>query len=570
MLTLKQVRNQYKPLIPKQLHNLHHVLFVADGEATSCIGDALAIQEHFPQTFGRPYLKASEAPALNVIPNVTQNLDLGTSQSPGVERSDLAHISNMSDNLIVPTAGAFASSRNQILNHVGYTPLRVGVLFSGGQAAGGHNVITGLVDALKKFSQESRLFGFLGGPSGIISNTYQELTETSVASFRNTGGFDLIGSGRTKIETDEQLASCLRACQELRLDGLVIIGGDDSNTNAAILAEYFLGKECLTRLIGIPKTIDGDLTSDQIVASFGFDTACRVYSEMIGNICQDALSAKKYTHFIKLMGRSASHIALECALKTHPNLTFIGEEGGSLASCVTTITDLVVKRSKLGKNYGVILIPEGLIEFFPEIQELIQRLNQKTPLTGSCQELFLSLPESIQRQLQNERDPHGNVQVAQIETEQLLIELVQHELRQRFEFKGKFTPMRHFFGYEGRAAFPTNFDANYCYSLGTVAALLIAHKKTGYIATVEKLDRPVAEWKVGASPITSLMHLEMRKGALKPVIKKRLVDLDGKPFQLFKSLRKSWSIEDDYRSPGPIQFSGEDGLINAPPLSITL
>ncbi|MGC2596367.1 MAG: diphosphate--fructose-6-phosphate 1-phosphotransferase [Rhabdochlamydiaceae bacterium] len=469
-------------------------------------------------------------------------------------------------------------------------PLQVGVVLSGGQAAGGHNVIIGIHDALKQLHPQSRLFGFLGGPSGIIAGKSKELTPEVIIPYRNQGGFDMIGSGRTKVETEEQLATSLAVVQKMHLDGLVIIGGDDSNTNGAILAEYFLKNGCATQVIGVPKTIDGDLKNRFVATSFGFDTASKTYAEIIGNIARDALSAKKYYHFIKLMGRSASHIALECALLTHPNLTLIGEEVASkkmtLAQITSEIADLISKRSELGKDFGVILIPEGLIEFIPEIGILIHELNHilslesrisptqiSSHLTPSSQRCFASLPERIQQQLLQTRDPHGNVQVSLIETERLLIEVVAKELEEREKkgtYKGKFTPIQHFLGYEGRAAYPTQFDSHYCYALGFTAALLIDDKMTGYMSFVSNLTKPVQEWGIGGVPLTSLMHVEMRKGKEKPVIQKALVDLKGKPFAYFQQLREKWKLEDAYRYPGPIQFFGDSTLTNRIPLILRL
>lgn len=447
-------------------------------------------------------------------------------------------------------------------------PLKVGAVLSGGQAPGGHNVICGLFEALKQFHPNSVLIGFLNGPSGILEKSYLELNEKILAPFRNTGGFDLIGSGRTKIETPKQLEISLKNCESLKLDGLVIVGGDDSNTNAAILAEYFLKNGSRTRVVGVPKTIDGDLKNHYIETSFGFDTACKTYCEIIGNICRDAKSAKKYTHFIRLMGRSASHITLECALQTHPNIALIGEE---LAEKKTTLKDLVqsiarvvIKRAEAGKNYGVILIPEGLIEFFPEMKQLIKELNIhlvkdvqniETKLSKTAKKTFDFLPKEIAEQLLIDRDPHGNVQVSHIATEQLLIHLVEEELK-NLSFQGTFSPLGHFFGYEGRAGFPSNFDANYTFSLGLTAALLIQSGYTGYMSAVRKLIEPVEKWIPAGIPITSMMSIEERKGKEKPVIAKALVDLKGEPFKTFSAYRQSWELEDHYRYPGPIQFFG--------------
>ncbi len=412
--------------------------------------------------------------------------------------------------------------------------VKVGVVFSGGPAAGGHNVIAGLFDA------GAEVVGFLGGPSGIVEN--RSIPIQNIESYRNQGGFDLLGSGRTKIETEEQLSASLQTALSHKLDGLVVIGGDDSNTNAAVLAEYFLTKACKTRVVGVPKTIDGDLRSEEIEISFGFDSACKTYAELIGNIARDALSTRKYYHFIKLMGRSASHIALECALATHPNLTLIGEERKPLSQIVNEIADLVCKRGEAGKEYGVILVPEGLIEFVPELNEYFKDLDV-------------------------ERDPHGNIQVSQIQTEKLLIQLVKKELKKR-EFKGKFNAQDHFFGYEGRSCIPTNFDANYCYALGRVAFLAVREEHTGVICAIQHLKKPPQHWEVQLVPIVKLLHLETRSGKPKPVIKKALVDIQGEIFSRFSSLRKGWEMGDFYECPGPIQFFGDPELTDRAPLSL--
>ncbi len=466
-------------------------------------------------------------------------------------------------------------------------PLKAGVVFSGGQAAGGHNVIAAIFDALMQFDPKSKVIGFLDGPGGIVKNQWREIGKEHVDAVRNQGGFDLIGSGRVKIETGDQLAAALKTVQEHGLDGLVIIGGDDSNTNAAVLAEYFIEKKCKTRVVGVPKTIDGDLRSEDIEVSFGFDTACKTYAELIGNIARDALSAKKYYHFIKLMGRSASHITLECALATRPNLALIGEEKKSLDAIVKEIADLVCRRSEAGKDYGVVLVPEGLIEFMPEMKAMIAELNklfekgaQSTAISldeaaerlmGDSKALFARLPEKIKKQLLLDRDPHGNVQVSQIETEQLLMDLVKKELKKRAEagkYKGKFSAQEHFLGYEGRAGMPTNFDANYCYALGLIAALAIREGLTGMIGSVQNLTQAPEEWNLKAVPILQLMHLEMRLGTEKPVIEKALVDLEKGAYTRFARARKSWEMEDHYRYPGPIQFFGEPEITDAVPLSL--
>ena len=469
-------------------------------------------------------------------------------------------------------------------------PLQVGVVLSGGQAAGGHNVISGIFDALKQLNHASKLFGFLDGPGGIISGKARELTAGILAPYRNQGGFDMIGSGRAKIETEEQLKQSLDVVQRMQLDGLVVIGGDDSNTNAAVLAEYFLKNGSFTKVIGVPKTIDGDLKNPHVAISFGFDTACKTYSEIIGNIARDAASAKKYTHFIKLMGRSASHVALECALATRPNLTLIGEEIAAQKKTLSQITheiaDLICRRAESGKDFGVILIPEGLIEFIPEMEVLIKELNRilaqggamtlsqvSNQLSPASQGCFASLPEKIQQQLMQSRDPHGNVKVSLIETERLLIETVSKELEERHKkgiYKGEFAPIQHFLGYEGRAGYPSNFDCNYCYALGFTATLLIDHGMTGYMAAISGLTLPVEEWGISGVPLTSLMHIEMRKGKEKPVIQKALVDLKGKPFALFQQQREHWKLDEDYRYPGPIQFFGGSRLTDRVPLTLLL
>lgn len=462
--------------------------------------------------------------------------------------------------------------------------LRIGVVFSGGPASGGHNVITGLHDSMLQLDPHSKLFGFLDGPEGIVLGRSQELTSSSLKAYRNQGGFDLIGSGRTKIEREEQLKATLATTQKMNLDGLVIIGGDDSNTNAAILAEYFVKEGSSTCVIGVPKTIDGDLKNTYVATSFGFDTACKIYSEMIGNIARDAMSAKKYYHFIKLMGRSASHIALECALITQPNLTLIGEEVAALkktlSQIVSEIADLICKRAELGKKYGVILIPEGLIEFIPEIGILIKELNHicavESPdnrskvlgkLTPSSQSSFFSLPEEIQQQLLLNRDPHGNVQVSLIETERLLMELVAKEMELR---KISFSSQNHFLGYEGRAGYPSNFDCNYCYALGFAAALLIDEGVTGYMACISNLPRSPQQWGISGAPLTALMHVEMRKGKEKPVIQKKLVELRSKSFKQFADTREKWKLEDRYRHPGPMQFYGNPILTESVSLTLIL
>ncbi|XP_006656840.1 pyrophosphate--fructose 6-phosphate 1-phosphotransferase subunit beta [Oryza brachyantha] len=455
-------------------------------------------------------------------------------------------------------------------------PLKVGVVLSGGQAPGGHNVICGIFDYLQERAKGSIMYGFKGGPAGVMKCKYVELTADYVYPYRNQGGFDMICSGRDKIETPEQFKQAEDTVNKLDLDGLVVIGGDDSNTNACLLAEYFRGKNMKTRVIGCPKTIDGDLKCKEVPTSFGFDTACKIYSEMIGNVMTDARSTGKYYHFVRLMGRAASHITLECALQTHPNVALIGEEVAAkketLKSVTDYITDIVCKRAELGYNYGVILIPEGLIDFIPEVQKLIAELNEilahdvvdeagawKSKLQPESRLLFDFLPKTIQEQLLLERDPHGNVQVAKIETEKMLIAMVETELEKRKaegKYPAHFRGQSHFFGYEGRCGLPTIFDSNYCYALGYGSGALLQSGKTGLITSVGNLAAPVEEWTVGGTALTALMDVERRHGKFKPVIKKAMVELDGAPFKKFASLRDEWSLKNHYISPGPIQFSG--------------
>lgn len=483
-----------------------------------------------------------------------------------------------------------------------HNPLKVGVVLSGGQAPGGHNVISGLYDALKKLNPKSKLFGFQNGPSGIVQNRHIEITEQILAAYRNQGGFDLIGSGRTKIETEEQFQAAEDTAKTLDLDGLVIIGGDDSNTNAALLAEHFLNRGIKTKVVGVPKTIDGDLKNAYIEASFGFDTAAKTYSEIIGNILRDTLSAKKYYYFIKLMGRSASHITLECALQTHPNLTLISEEvesnKNSLMDLIQEISDLVCQRAEKGKDYGAILIPEGIVEFIPEFKQLIKELNEllspekshlanieskalkeekveymAKQLTQPSTKCYEALPQEIQIQLLLDRDPHGNVQVSKIETERLFIEMVKKELKDRQKkglYKGKFSGQPHFCGYEGRSCMPSNFDSQYCYALGHVAALLIDCGATGYMSCVQNLFQTVETWEIGGIPLISMMHLEKRHGKDKPVIQKALVDLAGPVFSKFVKERDDWKLQDDYQYPGPVQFFGPSELTETTTLTLEL
>ncbi len=467
-------------------------------------------------------------------------------------------------------------------------PLNVGVILSGAQAPGGHNVIAGLFDGIRSLHPESRLFGFLKGPDGLVKDEYMELSADIIDAYRNTGGFDMIGSGRTKLETDEQFEAARKHCEALGISALVIIGGDDSNTNACMLAEYFKGRNIPIQVIGCPKTIDGDLKNEWIEASFGFDTACRVYSELIGNIGRDANSAKKYWHFIKLMGRSASHIALECALQTQPNIAIISEEVAAkkmtLGQIVEEIALVVAARAAAGMNFGVALIPEGLIEFVPEIKVLIAELNDLLAanaakvdamekaekvafalanLSKESAAVFSTLPSGIQIQLCNDRDPHGNVQVSLIETEKMLAEMVGTRLKAMKaagEYSGKFSTQVHFFGYEGRCAAPSNFDADYCYSLGYNAAALIGAGRTGYMSSVRNTMQPSGNWIAGGIPITMMMNIERRHGHDKPVIRKALVELDGAPFRYFAAHRAEWAKATEYVYPGPIQYFGPSSV----------
>ena len=465
-----------------------------------------------------------------------------------------------------------------------FAPMNVGVILSGGQAPGGHNVISGLFDGIKKLNPANKLYGFILGPGGLVDHKYKELTADIIDEYRNTGGFDIIGSGRTKLEKEDQFEKGYEILKELGIKALVIIGGDDSNTNACVLAEYYAAKNYGVQVIGCPKTIDGDLKNDMIETSFGFDTACKTYSEVIGNIERDCNSARKYWHFIKLMGRSASHIALECALQVQPNICIVSEEveakNMSLDDIVTYIAKVVADRAADGNNFGTVLIPEGLIEFVPAMKRLIAELNDFlaangaefagieraqqreyiiSKLTPENAAIYASLPEGVARQLSLDRDPHGNVQVSLIETEKLLSEMVGNKLaewKKEGKFVGKFAAQHHFFGYEGRCAAPSNFDADYCYSLGFTASMLIANGKTGYMSSVRNTTAPAAEWIAGGVPITMMMNMERRNGELKPVIQKALVKLDGAPFQAFAAARETWAKETAYVYPGPIQYFG--------------
>lgn len=476
--------------------------------------------------------------------------------------------------------------------------MNVGVILSGGQAPGGHNVITGLFDTVKRLNPENKLFGFILGPGGLVDHKYIEITKDFIDDYRNTGGFDMIGSGRTKLEKTEQFEKGYEIIRELGIKALVIIGGDDSNTNACVLAEYYAAKKYGVQVIGCPKTIDGDLKNAQIETSFGFDTATKTYSELIGNIERDCNSARKYWHFIKLMGRSASHIALECALQCQPNICLISEEikakNLTLNQIVDNVCDVIAARAAEGNNFGVILIPEGLIEFIPSIGKLIEELNDLLAshgddykgldeaaqreyilahLSEENRDTFATLPGDVARQLSLDRDPHGNVQVSLIETEKLLSDMCKarlEQLRKEGKYNGKFSALHHFFGYEGRCATPSNFDADYCYALGTSAAHLIANGKTGYMAIVQNTTRPANEWKAGGVPITMMMNLERRNGEMKPVIRKALVELEGKPFKTFEQKREKWAKETCFVFPGPIQYWGPTEVCDRPTRTLAL
>ena len=524
---LQRERAAYQPKLPKGLQG---AVKVQEGEPTQSVGDQEEIKKLFPNTYGMPLVE------------------------------------------FVPGDEALSQKIN------------VGVILSGGQAPGGHNVISGIFDAVKKLNPENKLYGFLMGPGGLVDHNYKELTAEIIDDYRNTGGFDMIGSGRTKLEKEDQFEKGLEIIRELGINAIVIIGGDDSNTNACVLAEYYAAKNYGVQVIGAPKTIDGDLKNDQIETSFGFDTATKTYSEVIGNIERDANSARKYWHFIKLMGRSASHIALECALQTQPNICLISEEieqkDMTLNQIVEGIAQSVADRAAAGNNFGVVLIPEGLIEFIPSIGRLIDELNdllaahgeeyknleaneQKkyilAHLSAENAETFKTLPGDVARQLSLDRDPHGNVQVSLIETEKLISDMVADKLaewKNEGKFVGKFAAIHHFFGYEGRCAAPSNFDADYCYALGVSAVQLIANGKTGYMAIVKNTTAPTDEWKAGGVPITMMMNMERRNGEMKPVIRKALVELDGAPFKKFAEKRDEWAKETCYVYPGPIQYWG--------------
>lgn len=524
---LQKERAAYQPKLPKALQG---AVKLKEGEPTQSVANQQEIKELFPNTYGMPLVE------------------------------------------FVPGEEANSAEVN------------IGVILSGGQAPGGHNVISGLFDAVKKLNPSNRLFGFLMGPGGLVDHKYVEITSDFIDQYRNTGGFDMIGSGRTKLEKEDQFEKGLEVIRELNIKAIVIIGGDDSNTNACVLAEYYAAKKYGVQVIGCPKTIDGDLKNDQIETSFGFDTACKTYSELIGNIERDCNSARKYWHFVKLMGRSASHIALECALQTQPNVCLISEEieknDMTLNQVVENIAEVVACRAAQGDNFGIVLIPEGLIEFIPAIGRLIQELNDLLASHGADYKdldkqaqreyilkhlsaenaaTFETLPEDVARQLSLDRDPHGNVQVSLIETEKLLSAMVEALLAKwakEGKYNGKFAAQHHFFGYEGRCAAPSNFDADYCYALGTSAAQLIAAGKTGYMAIVKNTTAGTDEWKAGGVPITMMMNMERRNGEMKPVIRKALVELDGKPFKTFASQREDWAKNTCYVYPGPIQYWG--------------
>ena len=530
---LQKARLQYAPKLPGMLRHGISEICVKEGEATQSVADQEKIHSLFPNTYGKPEI----------------TFEKGQNTSP---------------------------AKKQV----------VGVILSGGQAPGGHNVVCGLYDALKATDSANVLLGFRNGPSGLLEDDYIEFDDAYIDQFRNTGGFDIIGSGRTKLETEEQFAVAAEVAKKHGLTAIVIIGGDDSNTNAAVLAEYFAAHETGVQVIGCPKTIDGDLKNEDIECSFGFDTATKTYSELIGNIERDANSAKKYWHFVKVMGRSASHVALECALETQPNVCLISEEVAakkmSLSQIADYIADSVNKRADNGMNFGVAIIPEGVVEFVPEFSVLIAEINEllagskadefnalaswkekyafiENGLTKESMAVFAILPETIQQQLFLERDPHGNVQVSLIESEKLFSALVKAKLEERKKagtYKGKFSPLHHFFGYEGRCAFPSNFDADYCYSLGYNAFMLIQYGYNGYLSKISNLSKPAEEWVAGGMPITKMMNMERRHGEDKPVIRKALVELDGKPFKFFEANRAAWAVETAYTYPGAIQYYG--------------
>ena len=538
---LQIARAAYQPKLPKALKG---AVKAVEGAATQSVADQEAIQKLFPNTYGMPLIKFEAGEAVKL------------------------------------------------------PAMNVGVILSGGQAPGGHNVISGLFDGIKALNPDSKLYGFILGPGGLVDHNYMELTSDIIDEYRNTGGFDIIGSGRTKLEKEDQFEKGLEILKELGIKALVIIGGDDSNTNACVLAEYYAAKKAGVQVIGCPKTIDGDLKSEMIETSFGFDTACKVYSEVIGNIQRDCNSARKYWHFIKLMGRSASHIALECALQVQPNVCIISEEveakDMSLDDVVTYIAQVVADRAAQGNNFGTVLIPEGLVEFIPAMKRLIAELNDFLAtnaeefsqikkshqrdyiirkLSPENSAIYASLPEGVARQLTLDRDPHGNVQVSLIETEKLLSEMVATKLatwKAEGKYVGKFAAQHHFFGYEGRCAAPSNYDADYCYSLGYTASMLIANGKTGYMSSVRNTTAPAEEWIAGGVPITMMMNMERRHGEMKPVIQKALVKLDGAPFKTFAAMRDQWAMTTDYVYPGPIQYFGPTEVCDQPTKTLQL
>ena len=538
---LQEERLKYQPKLPSSLASGISSLDYSEGSATESVANQAEIKELFANTYGKPVVTFSAS-------NESKSLE----------------------------------ARN------------VGVILSGGQAPGGHNVIAGLYDALKQSNSQGKLYGFLGGPSGIIEGKYVEFTDSFIDEYRNTGGFDIIGSGRTKLETEEQFAKALDVCKKLNISAVVIIGGDDSNTNAALLAEWFVKNNAGIQVIGCPKTIDGDLKNEQIEISFGFDTATKTYAELIGNIERDANSAKKYWHFVKIMGRSASHVALEAALQTQPNITLISEEvetkSMSLSSVIDYMVDIIVRRSEMGKNFGIAVIPEGLIEFIPEMKSMIANLNDvmaalekegtsvsfdvvESRLEPANAKVYSSLPTLIKTQLLADRDPHGNVQVSKIETEKLLIEMISSklaELKSAGKYTGKFNAQAHFFGYEGRCAFPSNFDADYCYSLGYNAYALISFGLTGYLSSVRNLNEPASKWVAGGVPLTMMMNMERRHGEMKPVIKKALVELDGPVFRKLEQNREDWALNDKYLFSGAIQYFGPSSVCDITTVTLKL
>ena len=544
---LQKVRYEYVPKLPGMLRNGISDICVQEGEATQSVADQEKIKALFPNTYGKKEITFEKVKNTSPV-------------------------------------------KKQV----------VGVILSGGQAPGGHNVICGLYDALKATNKENVLLGFKGGPSGLIEDNFIEFEDDYINQFRNTGGFDIIGSGRTKLETEEQFKIAAEVCRKHGITAIVIIGGDDSNTNAAVLAEYFAANNTGVQVIGCPKTIDGDLKNEDIECSFGFDTATKTYSELIGNIERDANSAKKYWHFIKVMGRSASHVALECALETQPNICLIGEEVAekkmSLSAVADQIADSVAARAAKGMNFGVVIIPEGIVEFIPEFSVLIAEINEllagsradafnalstwqekyafiENGLSKQSMAVFSILPQSIQQQLFLDRDPHGNVQVSLIESEKLFSELVRAKLSQRKKdgtYNGKYSALHHFFGYEGRDAFPSNFDADYCYSLGYNAFMLIQYGYNGYLSKVSNLSKPAEEWIAGGMPITKMMNIERRNGQDKPVIKKALVELDGKPFRFFEANRDKWATETCFKYPGAIQYFGPSSVCDLTTVTLAL